>query len=176
MLRASRVTGSSASRPAAWQRMWRYYTLRLLRLQGTPEAMARGLSVGVFAGLFPIFGLQTLVGILLAVPLRGNKILAAAGTWVSNPLTYIPIFAFNYQVGAWLLGRAPMPPLGRPSDLTPWKDWLTLGQDFAITLFMGCLVVGLVCAPLTYLMGVRLIRQLHHQRRRKLANGFRVPQ
>jgi hypothetical protein len=175
MLRASRVIGLPASRPAAWRRMWRYYTLRLLRLEGTPEAMARGLSAGVFAGLFPIFGLQTLVGILLAVPLRGNKILAAAGTWVSNPFTYIPIFAFNYQVGEWLLGRSPSPAPVRLETLNPWQDWVNLGQDFATTLFTGCFVVGLVCAPLSYFMGVRLIRQLRHQRRWKRANGFQAP-
>ena len=29
---------------------------------------------------------------------RGNIYLAALGTWISNPLTYVPLYYFNYKV------------------------------------------------------------------------------
>ncbi|MFS8808493.1 DUF2062 domain-containing protein, partial [Synechococcus sp. R6-10] len=87
-----------ARRDPSWKRWLRYLYLRLLRLQSSPKEIARGLAVGVFAGCFPIFGFQTLAALVLAVPFRGNKLAAAAGTWVSNPFTYVPIYAFNYQV------------------------------------------------------------------------------
>jgi hypothetical protein len=100
-----------ARRDPSWKRWLRYLYLRLLRLQSSPKEIARGLAVGVFAGCFPIFGFQTLAALVLAVPFRGNKLAAAAGTWVSNPFTYVPIYAFNYQVGEWLLGsRTVLPP------------------------------------------------------------------
>ncbi|MEO0852065.1 MAG: DUF2062 domain-containing protein, partial [Cyanobacteria bacterium J06648_11] len=82
----------------------RYFYLRLIRLQATPAEIARGLAVGVFAGMFPAFGFQTIVSVLFATVIRGNKLAAAAATWVSNPLTYVPIYAFNFQVGKRLLG------------------------------------------------------------------------
>ncbi|MFO0103826.1 MAG: DUF2062 domain-containing protein, partial [Cyanobium sp.] len=53
---------------------------------------ARGLAAGIFCGCFPFFGLQTLLGIGLASVLRGNHLLAAAGTWISNPFTYVPLY------------------------------------------------------------------------------------
>ncbi|MGB7312113.1 MAG: DUF2062 domain-containing protein, partial [Nodosilinea sp.] len=87
-----------------WRRQIRYVYLRFLRLQGTPEQLARGLASGVFSGCFPLFGFQIVLGIAAATVLRGNRIMAAAATWVSNPFTYVPIFAFNYQVGLWLVG------------------------------------------------------------------------
>lgn len=89
-----------------WQKTWRYPYLRFIRLRGSTEAIARGLAVGVFAGMFPIFGFQMAIAVVLAAFVRGNKIVAAAATWVSNPLSYLPLFAFNFQVGRWLLGSS----------------------------------------------------------------------
>jgi hypothetical protein len=43
--------------------------------------------------------LQTLLGVGLASLVRGNYLLAAAGSWISNPLTYAPLYWFNDQLG-----------------------------------------------------------------------------
>lgn len=58
---------------AGWRRWLRYLYLRLLRMQSSPEEIARGLAAGVFAGCFPIFGFQTLAALLLAVPPAGQQ-------------------------------------------------------------------------------------------------------
>ena len=55
--------------------------------EGTPGQRARGLAAGVFCGCFPFFGLQIVVSVGVASLLKGNHLLAAAGTLVSNPLT-----------------------------------------------------------------------------------------
>ena len=72
--------------------------------EGTPGQRARGLAAGVFCGCFPFFGLQIVVSVGVASLLKGNPLLAAAGTLVSNPLTYLPLYWFNYLVGDQLLG------------------------------------------------------------------------
>jgi uncharacterized protein (DUF2062 family) len=54
--------------------------------EGSPFQRALGLGVGIFSGCFPFFGLQTLMGVFLAKIFKGNSILAAVGTWISNPL------------------------------------------------------------------------------------------
>ena len=101
------VSKSSFSRKVGrWSpvlRQLRYFYVRLLRLQSTPHALARGIGVGCFAGMFPLFGLQTAIALVLAIPLRGNKILAVAATWISNPFTYVPIYWLNYKLGEILL-------------------------------------------------------------------------
>lgn len=154
----------SKSPKHSWQRRIRYFYLRLIRLDSTPEAIARGLAAGVFAGLFPLFGLQTLIGIAIALPLRGNKLMAAAGTWVSNPFTYLPIFVLNFQVGCWLLGTEQQF-LGMTS-LESWSALVELGSEFIVTLFLGCFVVGAIGAFCSYFLGLWLVRHSRKQRQR----------
>ena len=76
----------------------------LWQQEGTPGQRARGLAAGIFCGCFPFFGFQTLLGIALASVVRGNHLLAAAGTWISNPFTYVPLYWFNFRVGSLVLG------------------------------------------------------------------------
>jgi len=110
--------------------------------EGTPGERARGLAAGIFCGCFPFFGLQTVLGIALASVVRGNHLLAAAGTWISNPLTYVPLYWFNYRVGDVLLrgGTA-----SADLNLTPSTLWHQ-GWDFTSRILLGSTVVGLVCA------------------------------
>jgi uncharacterized protein len=158
-----------------WQRRLRYFYHRFVRLQGSPEAIARGIAAGVFAGWFPLFGLQIIIGVAIAAVIRGNKIMAAASTWVSNPFTYVPIYAFNYQIGQWILGS------GQESygfgGLQSWTEVMSLGADLLFTLFLGCTVVGLVLAIISYFAGLRLVRfvrqQRHHQRKQRHAASRR---
>lgn len=148
------------SRPERWRRRLRYFYLKFVRLRGHPKELARGLASGVFAGLFPLFGLQTIIGVGLALRIGGNPILAAAGTWVSNPFTYVPIYAFNYQVGRWLLGRSDAQPF---TDLESFNAWLETGADVTVTLFLGCFVMGLLCGAATYFVSLPMIRKAQHR-------------
>jgi hypothetical protein len=152
-----------------WRRWLHYIYLRLIRLQSTPHALARGLAVGVFAGAFPIFGFQTLVALLLAVPFQGNKIVAAAGTWWSNPLTYVPIFAFNYQVGQGVLGSAGQS--GGEFAAASWQSWMDWGMEVVSRLFLGSAIVGLIVAIFSYFLGLWLAVRLQRRRRARLAQN-----
>ena len=71
-----------------------------LKQNGSPLFNAKGFAIGVFSGCFPFFGLQTLLGVFLAKLAKGNILLAAIGTWISNPFTYVPLYYFNYKVGS----------------------------------------------------------------------------
>jgi len=150
-----------------WLRRIDYYKRRLLRLQGSESAIARGIAVGAFAGMFPIFGFQTLVGVLLAVLLKGHKLAAVAATWISNPLTYVPIFAFNYQLGQWLLGTEDISI--DEIDFQSSSALLELGFTFVLALFVGCLVMGSIVSICSYfiaLRGIRHFRQSHTSSKR----------
>jgi uncharacterized protein (DUF2062 family) len=93
----------------------------------------------VFTGCYPFFGLQIVLGIGLASLVRGNHLLAAAGTWISNPLTSLPLYWFNYQVGCWVLGPGPaFPSLGQLKD----GDLFHLGASFTGRLMLGSSLVG----------------------------------
>ena len=78
-----------------------------LQQTGSPFFNAKGAALGVFSGCFPFFGFQTLLGVFLAKLAKGNIFLAVIGTWISNPLTYIPLYYFNYQVGSIFFKNPP---------------------------------------------------------------------
>jgi uncharacterized protein (DUF2062 family) len=144
-----------------WKRQLRYFYWRFLRLQGSPEQLARGLASGVFSGCYPLFGFQTLIGIAVATALQGNRIMAAAATWVSNPLTYVPLFAFNFQVGHWLLGGGPVNGF---DDLDTVRGWTAMGTDVSVRLMLGSTVVGIVAGIGSYYIGLPLIRRMRQRR------------
>ncbi|WP_199312355.1 DUF2062 domain-containing protein [Phormidium tenue] len=150
-----------------WRRQLRYLYLRFLRLQGTPEQLSRGMASGIFSGCFPLFGFQMIIGVGVATVLRGNRIMAAAATWVSNPFTYVPIFAFNYQVGLWLLGGKATQTFDNLDTLNSWMD---MGTEVSARLMLGSTAVGLVAGVASYFVGLPLIRQV---RSRQLARQQR---
>ena len=113
----------------------------LWRQEATPSQCARGLAVGVFSGCFPFFGLQTVVSIMLASLLKGNRLLAAVGTWISNPLTYLPLYWFNYKIGSSLYGDGELKQ--RVSELTINDLW-NQGLIFSGKILLGSALVGLV--------------------------------
>ena len=118
--------------------------LSLFRHQnGSPFFNAKGLAIGVFSGCFPFFGFQTLIGIFFAKLAKGNIILAAIGTWISNPFTYIPLYYLNYKVGSFFLNNSSNN-LNEKSfvihDL--WKQ----GRTFSLSLLLGSSCVGLLLA------------------------------
>ncbi|WP_244147286.1 DUF2062 domain-containing protein [Desulfonatronovibrio hydrogenovorans] len=145
------------------KRFTRYWYLKLSRIRESPHSVAMGLSVGVFVGCLPIIPFQTVVALGLAFAFRCNKIAAALGTWVTNPL-YAP---FVYY-GLYLVGKMIIP-VGRkefdPEDLT-LMNIVGIGWDFFGLMLFGGIVVGLVLSMSTYLASVRIIRSYHDRRAR----------
>ena len=128
--------------------------------EGTPGYRARGLAIGVFCGCFPLFGLQTLIGLALASLLRCNHLLAAAGTLISNPITYLPLYWLNYQVGSVLLGQNWNDQyLG---DLS-WWTILDQGRYFVHCIFLGSFIVGLVLGGGIGILSYLVLNQATHK-------------
>ena len=144
----------AASQPRLTQRLrWLWHQ------DGSPGHRARGLAAGVFTGCLPFFGLQIVLGVALAATIRGNRILAAAGTWISNPLTTLPICWLNYQLGALLIGPGPAWPSQAELQLERLGD---LGWAFTSRLLVGSVVMGGVASAV---VGVGCWRWFHHRER-----------
>ena len=141
-----------------WKRLLRYLYIRFLRMRGSPQAIARGIAAGVFAGAFPLFGFQTIIGVALAALVGGNKVVAAASTWISNPLTYLPLFALNFHVGRLLL-RLPATTMLSLSPDHP-NDWMAMGMDVGAALMLGSCVVGLIASVCGYYAGLRIAQRV----------------
>ena len=118
--------------------------LSLFRNQnGSPFFNAKGLAIGVFSGCFPFFGFQTLIGIFFAKLAKGNILLAAIGTWISNPFTYIPLYYLNYKVGSIFLNTSSSKAIEKSFVIDNlWKQ----GRIVSLKLLLGSSCVGLLLA------------------------------
>ena len=126
--------------------------LSLFRNQnGSPFFNAKGLAIGVFSGCFPFFGLQTLIGVFFAKLAKGNVLLAAIGTWISNPFTYIPLYYFNYKVGS-IFFNTPSNEIIEKSLVI--DDLWQQGRIFSLKLILGSSCVGfllaLICGSIVF--------------------------
>lgn len=151
MVAVKPFSGKSVPHPII--RRAKYWYLKILRQEGTPEAIARGWSCGVFSGSFPLFGLQMIIAVLLAAVLKGNKFTAAAGTWISNPFTYVPVFYFNFHVGQIILRK---PVTFDTAQLDSWEELSLAGMSVMSTLFIGCTFVGLILGVVVYFLSLWL--------------------
>ena len=109
--------------------------------EGSPSKRALGLGVGIFSGCFPFFGLQTLMGVFLAKIFKGNSILAAVGTWISNPFTYVPLYYFNYRLGSLILNKEKN--IVDFSHITTTELW-SQGWYLSSRLIIGSIGMGLL--------------------------------
>jgi uncharacterized protein (DUF2062 family) len=134
-------------------------------VRDTPEALARGLAVGFFFGVSFFWGLQILLAVLASLLVRGNKVVAAAMTAVSNPLTTLPLYSLCYFVGHLIMGGNDNHP-----DFTlvhSLEGFLALGPSFFVTMLIGTTVVGLLGAIVIYFSSERLLEALRRWHQRK---------
>ncbi|BBP46110.1 hypothetical protein THMIRHAS_14830 [Thiosulfatimonas sediminis] len=120
------------------------------------HSVAKAFLIGLFFMAIPIPS-QMIFAALFAVAFRANLPLSVALVWISNPLTMAPIFYFNYEIGALILGHAVDPNLH--FELS-WH-WLTnvLGELWK-PLYLGSVVVGLVLGVVAY-FAIHIIWRLH---------------
>jgi glycosyltransferase involved in cell wall biosynthesis len=71
----------------------------------SPSVKSTSIALGVFIGIIPIWGFQTITVIFLAITFRLNKLLAFAGSNISIP-PMIPIIVFaSVQIGGLILNN-----------------------------------------------------------------------
>tara|TARA_B100000700_G_scaffold330590_1_gene457635 strand:- start:2734 stop:3189 length:456 start_codon:yes stop_codon:yes gene_type:complete len=129
----------------------RNFIIFLWEQDGTPAKRARGVALGIFCGCFPLFGFQTLLSILLAKIFKGNYVLAATFTWISNPLTYLPLYWFNYKIGSSLIGNNYLFTRIQENN---FPDFTIVGLEvlkaFILGSFITGIILGIILGFLTY--------------------------
>jgi len=104
------------------------------------RSLAGAAFIGVFSALLPI-PLQMGLAALLAVRFHCNLPLSVVLVWISNPVTYVPIFYFTYRIGAWILG---MPPQTGEGITVAWF------VEQLVPLWLGSMLCALVFGGMAY--------------------------
>jgi uncharacterized protein (DUF2062 family)/trans-aconitate methyltransferase len=82
----------------------RQFIEALLKEKLEPGRAAAAVFVGIFIGIVPIYGFQTLAAVGAAFFFRLNKPLTVAGTFINNPLLQPAIIVSSVEIGYFLQG------------------------------------------------------------------------
>ena len=77
---------------------------RFIKIRGRPREIALGLALGLFVAMSPFMGFHTAIAVFIAAVLKWNKISAAIGVWLSNPVTAPIIYGLTWLVGSNITG------------------------------------------------------------------------
>ncbi len=126
-------------------------------------SVAGAASWGFFVAFLPV-PFQMVIAALGALVFKINLPLSVAMVWISNPITWVPLYLPAYKLGAKILGGTPSPP-GQIN-----LEWLL---DHFGPLLLGCLIIGLLGAALLWLMVIgfwrRHVKKKWAERRRQRA-------
>lgn len=140
-LEANRFVAPFARR----QELWRF----------TRRSVPRGVAVGLLVGIFALIpGIQIIGAALMCVPCRGNIPIAAAMTFLSNPLTTPMILAASIFLGNKLGFHADLTTFyglyEHGAGIKEWAYWLL--SDAAPALLIGLFIISTVAAAIGYLI------------------------
>ncbi|MBN8995808.1 MAG: DUF2062 domain-containing protein [Rhizobiales bacterium] len=151
---------------AGWSRSLRYFGKRILRLSGSPHAVATGFAAGIFVGWSPLFGFHYLMAVGLSLLLRGNVLAAVLSTTIANPVTLPALLALDYKVGAMILGHHPHPPPGIGHSIA--EKSMAKILPVIEPLIVGWVIMGTITALASYFIVGYAVRAFQHARRERL--------
>jgi uncharacterized protein (DUF2062 family) len=149
---------------------WQGAYERFLKIRGTPREIGLGFALGVFLAFSPTMGAQMAIAVFVAALLKWNKLSAAVGVWVSNPLTAPLLYTLTYLTGAWILQIGNKPPSA--TALESPSAFITLLQktpDILYALLLGGVILGLPAAMAGYLFAYTAVKKYQDDIKAKLA-------
>ncbi len=143
---------------------WKFRRIieELLRLHNSPHDIALGTARGVFIAILRVYVLHTGLVIIAALLIRpANKIAILLGTNISLPPTVPFITWAGYGIGRFLF-KGDLP-------LLMWSDFKNITfqkiAKFYPPLFLGSLILGIICAAVFYFLTFFIARRLKSRRR-----------
>jgi uncharacterized protein (DUF2062 family) len=130
---------------------------RFIKIRGEPRDIALGFALGIFLGVSPMFGFQVWIAILLAALFKWNKIAAALGTAISNPVTTPVIYAATYYVGSKLFNTGQILPAKLAWDFDMLVRILTKTPQVFWAWTLGGVIIGLPLACFGYYVSYEAI-------------------
>lgn len=168
------------------KKKWRKFYLKIVREKASPDYIARGWSIGMFFGCTIPIGGQLICSIPAAYLLKGSKIGAVLGTFITNQITVFFIYPVQCYAGAKLLGldfsyeniKAMLKDVVSASGFRECVAALkNLAGDLAGAFFFGGAIMAVVLTPLTYIAVKRMVvvyRIRAEKRRRKRLAALRA--
>ena len=134
------------------------YLKSLLKPDLHPRKISLSLALGIFVGITVPMGFQTLVLIPLSALFRCNFPISWGTTYISNPLTILPIYFVAGGIGEKLTGiHLSQAKLNGVITSPGFKSIMNLGGDTLAVIFIGSLLLGLLLSAATYFLSLEII-------------------
>ena len=142
---------------------------RFIKIRGDTRQIALGMALGLFIGFTPTLGFHMALAIFLASLFKWNKITAAAGVWVTNPVTAPFIYGLTYFMGARFLGIRHT--FNMPADLNLQTVMVMLQKapEILLSLTVGCIMLGLPIAIVGYYITYSAVEKYREDIKKKVA-------
>lgn len=149
---------ATAERESWWRRKVVAPIVQQLRQGTTPRLIALTLAAGVVFGLFPIFGMTTVMCGVVGVAFRLNQPLIQTVNYLISPLHFVMLLPF-YRAGE-MLYRQPHVPIASIGALAErfWQGPLQFCIDYGLVALYG-ITVWLIAAPFLFAIVYALVRQ-----------------
>jgi uncharacterized protein (DUF2062 family) len=151
------LDAASAAKRSAWHRL-RAGLYLLVVSDVRPARLGAAVGLGVVLGCSPFFGFQLAIALLIAVPLRLNKLAVAIGTQVSAP-PLIPFIVFTgANLGELILHQRLLPLTMSAIRAMPARQ---LAEQFLLAWTVGGLTLGVFLGTIigaAVALGVRVYR------------------
>ncbi|MGI9344706.1 MAG: DUF2062 domain-containing protein [Gammaproteobacteria bacterium] len=112
--------------------------------------LARGVAVGIYIAWIPM-PFQMLLAVPTAVFLNANLPASIISVWISNPLTWLPMFTIAYQVGSLVL-HPPADTLLQILSNASWAEIIELAPETLKVALTGALILQIVTTALGFLL------------------------
>ena len=144
--------------PFSWKSIKEFYK-NLVSLKGKPSRIAMSMAIGIFFGIFMPVGFQLIFTVPICVYFNLNVIVASTATFVTNPLTVLPLYVGIVKLGEFLTQiHISWFKFEKLIDNPTIDNLLNLGADSLIVFFSGSLFTGTISAILIYLITLKLIK------------------
>lgn len=143
---------------------------RLLKIRGEPKQIALGFAMGLFVGMTPTIGFQILIAIFFAALFKWNKISAAIGVWITNPITAPFIYSVNYFVGAKIYGIKKNYSFADDLSVSTISAMFQKTSKILYALIIGGIVLGLPLAVAGYYFSFNAVRKYREDLKYKIAD------
>ena len=140
----------------AWQ--------KLSRLDATPNQIAAGFAIGIFAGFVPLNPSPEITAIVVAWLLKRNVIAAIVGA--AAAILYLPLLPFIW-LAEYRLGKLILPvkhPVPVALDQARIWDILQKGWDVYAAMLVGSIIIATPVTLLTYMVVKRLAARWARQK------------
>ncbi|BAI81161.1 conserved hypothetical protein [Deferribacter desulfuricans SSM1] len=125
-----------------------YRIKKLFEVNRTASIIALSSAIGVFIGFSPYLGLHTVLAIAIAYVFNLPIYPLILGAYITNPITFIFIYAFCYKVGLWLTDINTK--ISIDWNHLTWHDLFTNVKGMLIPFFVGTHVVGVIASIMAY--------------------------